>query len=116
MRRTTHEAAKIMPMFLTFQIGSKSEGRFAVTGPFDFDFGFMMYDSERLGETSYFAAEGVCLKKLEDGKVEFSVSVKKLSSAHRFNLRFADDDDTNYGSDIKWRIHVEDLRVVDKTI
>jgi hypothetical protein len=116
MRRTTHEAATIMPMFLTFQIGSKSAGRFAVTGPFDFDLGFMMYDSDRRGETSFFAAEGVLLKKLEHGKAKFSVSVTKRSSAHRFTLRFADDDDTSYSSDIEGRIHVEDLRVVDEPI
>jgi hypothetical protein len=73
---------------------SSKNGRLVVTGSFDLSYGFTLHQTNLAGSASHFSAEGVQLKKLEDGKAEFSVSIKELETGHSFRLKFLKDDDT----------------------
>jgi hypothetical protein len=96
------KATTIVAKLLSIEIGLTSkDGRLAVTGPFDLGYGFTIPQSHSSVSASHFAAEGVQLKKLDDGKAEFSVSIKGLSTGYLFNLKFTKDDNTEYSASFK---------------
>jgi hypothetical protein len=90
-----------MAKSLHLQIASSSKnGCLVVTGPFDLGYGFTSQPLQS-GSSSHFAAEGVQLKTLDDGKAEYSVSIKELISDYVYMITFSND------SNIKNLISVE---------
>lgn len=102
-------------MYLTFRINSSSKGgTLTITGRFDLEFGFTL-EQDRNG-SNRFAAEGARLykPKPDQGEVVFCVSSKGRVSMERYNLRFEDDNDTQYNVHVEGTVQLSVLEVADQ--
>jgi hypothetical protein len=81
-----------MPTYLAIKIDSATKTNpFVVTGPFDIEYGFTNFQDQKgftLSSTTQHAADGVQLRELDDGNVEFRVSIKELRFVNYFTIKF----------------------------